>query len=118
MMMLAYSAENMVNGRATYSTLKPDMSSDSPSFKANGTWLVSVRLEITHIMARGQDGKISLRCSCVIISVESVNDPFICRTDKRITANITSYETVWATARRALISVYFEFEAHPDQMME
>lgn len=118
MMMLAYSAKNMVNDRAMYSTLKPDMSSDSPSVKANGAWLVSVRLEITHIMARGQDGKISLRCTCVIINIENVNGPFICRTDKRIIANITSYEIVWATAHRALISVYFEFEAYPDQMME
>ena len=69
-------------------------------------------------MARGQDGKISHMCSCVIISVESVNDMFINRTDKRIIASITSYETVCAIACGVPISVYFEFEAHPDQRME
>ena len=29
--------------------------------------------------------KISHRCSCVIITVESVNDPFISKTENRIT---------------------------------
>lgn len=50
--------------------------------------------------------------------MESANEPFISRTDRRIIANVTSYEIVWATARRAPIRAYFEFEAHPDQRIE
>ena len=58
MMMLAYSAmKNMAKGPAAYSTLKPDTSSDSPSVRSNGARLVSARVEINHIMARGQDGE-------------------------------------------------------------
>lgn len=52
-----YSAiKNSANGPAAYSTLKPDTSSDSPSVKSNGARLVSARVEINHIMARGQVG--------------------------------------------------------------
>ena len=47
-------------------------------------------------MIRGQDWKVNHRCSYVTISTESVNDPFICRSDKIITANVISYEIVWA----------------------
>lgn len=47
-----------------------------------------------------------------------MNEPFISRTDRRMMANVTSYEIVWATARRAPIRAYFEFEAHPDQKIE
>lgn len=49
-----------------------------------------------------------------MIRVDSVNEPFIRRTDKRIMARVTSYEIVWATARRAPIKAYLEFDAHPD----
>lgn len=54
----------------------------------------------------------------MIISVGNVNDPFIRRIDRRIIASVTSYEIVWATARRAPIRAYLEFEAHPDQRIE
>lgn len=53
-----------------------------------------------------------------MISVDRVNDPFISRTDRRIMARVTSYEIVWATARKAPIRAYFEFEAHPDHRIE
>lgn len=36
----------------------------------------------------------------------------------RIRPRLTSYEMVWATARRAPIRAYFEFDAHPDPRME
>ena len=39
-------------------------------------------------------------------------------TERRISPRLTSYEIVWATARRAPISAYFEFDAHPDPRME
>lgn len=37
---------------------------------------------------------------------------------RRINPKLTSYEIVWATARRAPIKAYFEFEAHPEPRME
>ena len=84
-MMLAYSArKNMAKGPAAYSTLKPDTSSDSPSVKSKGARLVSAKVEINHIMASGHDGKISHSCSCVVVRVDRVKDPFIKSTDKRI----------------------------------
>lgn len=39
-------------------------------------------------------------------------------TDNRMMASVTSYEMVCATARRAPIRAYFEFEAQPDHRME
>lgn len=58
--MLAYSAKkNRANGPPAYSTLKPDTNSDSPSVKSKGARLVSARVEIYHIAARGQAGIIS-----------------------------------------------------------
>lgn len=62
--MLVYSAKkNKANGPAAYSTLKPETNSDSPSARSKGARLVSARVEINHIMARGHVGKISQRCS-------------------------------------------------------
>lgn len=64
MIMLAYSArKNRANGPPAYSTLKPETSSDSPSVRSKGARLVSARVEINHIMARGHDGIISHTCS-------------------------------------------------------
>lgn len=118
-MMFAYSAmKNKANGPAAYSTLKPETNSDSPSVRSKGARFVSANVEINHIIARGHAGKINHTCSCVIIKVESVKDPFIKRTDRRMIASVTSYEIVCATARRAPISAYLELEAQPDQRME
>ena len=118
-MMLAYSArKNMVKGPAAYSTLKLVMSSDSPSVKSKGARLVSARVEINHILASGHEGKTSHSCSCVVVRVDRVKDPFIKSTDKRMIASVTSYEIVCATARRAPINAYFELEAQPDHRME
>lgn len=56
--MLAYSAKkNRANGPAAYSTLNPETSSDSPSVRSNGARFVSARVEMNHIMARGQEEK-------------------------------------------------------------
>lgn len=118
-MMFAYSAmKNRANGPAAYSTLKPETSSDSPSVRSKGARFVSANVEINHIIAKGHAGKISHICSCVMIKVERVKDPFIRRTDSRMIASVTSYEIVCATARRAPISAYLELEAQPDQRME
>lgn len=116
--MLAYSArKNSAKGPPAYSTLKPDTSSDSPSVRSKGARLVSASVEMNHIMAKGQDGKINHVYSWVTISVDNVKEPFMSRTDSKIMASVTSYEIVCATARRAPISAYFEFEAHPDHRM-
>ncbi|XDB52006.1 hypothetical protein AB1E18_005556 [Capra hircus] len=115
----AYSAmKNKANGPAAYSTLKPDTSSDSPSVRSNGARFVSASVEMNHIIARGHAGKISHTCSCVIINVERVKDPFISKIDNRIIASVTSYEIVCATARKAPMRAYFELEAQPDQRIE
>lgn len=91
MIMLAYSArKNRANGPAAYSTLNPDTSSDSPSVRSNGARLVSAKVEINHIMARGHAGRTNHRCSCVVISVDRVNEPFISNSERRIMANVTS----------------------------
>jgi hypothetical protein len=91
MIIFAYSAiKNRANGPAAYSTLKPDTSSDSPSVRSNGARFVSASVEINHIIARGHAGKINHTCSCVMISVERVKDPFISRTDSKIIASVTS----------------------------
>lgn len=64
MIMLVYSAmKNKAKGPAAYSTLKPDTSSDSPSVRSKGARFVSARVEINHIMVKGQDGIISHRYS-------------------------------------------------------
>lgn len=49
---------------------------------------ISASVEINHILAPGQDGKISHRCSCKRIMVESVTKPFISRTAKRIAESL------------------------------
>ena len=55
-----YSArKNSANGPPAYSTLNPETSSDSPSVRSKGARFVSARVEMYHIAARGQVGKIN-----------------------------------------------------------
>ena len=94
-MMLAYSAKkNMANGPAAYSTLNPETNSDSPSVKSKGARLVSARVEIYHIMARGHVDTISHIFSCVMRRFFRVNEPLMSMIESRIIANVTSYEMV------------------------
>lgn len=117
--MLVYSAiKNNANGPAAYSTLKPETSSDSPSVRSKGARFVSARVEINHIMAIGQAGIRSQICSCVVINICRENEPLIRSTESRMIAIVTSYEIVWATARRAPNREYFELDAHPDHRIE
>lgn len=91
MMILAYSArKNNAKGPPAYSTLKPETNSDSPSVRSKGARLVSANVEINHIMARGQEGKISQIYSWVTIRVDNVKEPLMSRTDNKIIANVTS----------------------------
>lgn len=90
-MILAYSArKKRAKGPPAYSTLKPDTNSDSPSVKSKGARLVSAKVEINHIMARGHEGIINQIYSCVVINVANVNEPFISRIDRIIMARVTS----------------------------
>lgn len=116
---MAYSArKNNANGPAAYSTLKPETNSDSPSVRSKGARLVSAKVEMNHIIARGQDANSNHACSCVMIKFPKEYEPLINKTDKRIMARVTSYEIVWATARSAPMSAYFELDDHPDHKME
>lgn len=91
MMMLAYSAmKKKAKGPPAYSTLKPETSSDSPSVRSNGARLVSARVEINHIIARGQEGQISHIYSWVTIRVDREYEPLISKTDSRMIAKVTS----------------------------
>lgn len=68
--MLAYSArKKRAKGPPAYSTLKPETSSDSPSVRSKGARLVSASVEIYHIAARGQAGKISQMLSWAVLKV-------------------------------------------------
>lgn len=118
-MMLAYSArKNIANEPAAYSTLNPETNSDSPSVRSKGARLVSARVEIYHIMARGHVDTISHMFSCVMMRFFKVKEPLMSIIESKMIASVTSYEIVWATARRAPIRAYFEFDAQPDHRIE
>lgn len=117
--MLAYSArKKRAKGPPAYSTLKPETSSDSPSVRSKGARLVSAKVEIYHMAARGQAGRISQTLSCAMLKVCKVKPPVKMIMFRRIRPRLTSYEIVWATARRAPMRAYFELEAHPEPKME
>lgn len=104
-MIFIYSAmKNRANGPAAYSTLNPETSSDSPSVRSNGARFVSARVETNHIIANGHVERRSQVFFCVSIKPTKENDPFSSNTDRKMIARVTSYEMVWATARRAPIS--------------
>lgn len=116
---LAYSArKNRANGPPAYSTLKPETSSDSPSVRSKGARLVSAKVEIYHIAARGQAGRASQMASCVVPNACRVKSPEKIINASKIRPRLTSYEIVCATARRAPISAYFEFDAQPEPKIE
>ena len=52
------------------------------------------------------------------MKVCSVKPPVKIIVFSKIKPRLTSYEMVWATARRAPINAYFEFDAHPDPRIE
>ena len=68
--MLAYSArKKRAKGPPAYSTLKPETSSDSPSVRSKGARLVSARVEMYHMAARGQAGMASQMASWAVLKV-------------------------------------------------
>lgn len=89
--MLAYSArKNRANGPPAYSTLKPETNSDSPSVRSNGARFVSARVEMYHIAARGQAGKINQVLSWATEKVWSVKPPVKIIAFNRIKPRLTS----------------------------
>ena len=116
---LEYSArKKSAKGPPAYSTLKPETSSDSPSVKSKGARLVSARVEMYHIAAKGHAGRISQMLSWAILKFCKVKPPVKIMRLKIISPRLTSYEIVWATARRAPTRAYFELEAQPEPRME
>lgn len=89
--MLAYSArKNRAKGPPAYSTLKPETSSDSPSVRSKGARLVSARVEMYHIAARGQAGSRSQMPSWATLKVWRVNPPVKMMMLSRIRPRLTS----------------------------
>lgn len=115
----AYSArKNRAKGPPAYSTLKPETSSDSPSVRSKGARFVSARVEMYHIAANGQAGIISQIASWAMLKVCRVKPPVKMMAFRRMSPRLTSYEMVWATARRAPIRAYLELDAQPEPKIE
>lgn len=117
--MFAYSArKKRAKGPPAYSTLNPETSSDSPSVRSKGARLVSASVEMNHMAARGQAGRMSQTLSCATLNIWRVKPPVKIMMLRRISPRLTSYEMVCATARRAPTRAYFEFDAHPEPRIE
>jgi len=80
--------------------------------------LVSARVEMYHIAARGHAGMASQMLSWAELKVCNEKPPTKMITERRISPRLTSYEIVCATARRAPTRAYLEFEAHPEPRIE
>lgn len=116
--MLMYSAiNNIAKGPLPYSILKPLTSSDSPSAKSKGVRFVSARIEINQTINSGDIGKHSHMIEEDIV-VKRFSVKRIHKGERKISAMLTSYEIVWATARRAPIRAYLELEDHPATNVE
>lgn len=110
-----YSArKNRANIPPVYSTLNPDTNSDSPSVMSNGVRFVSAIVETYHISIIGHDVVIIQVASWVVENSCRVYPPVCEAKHIRIRPSVTSYEMVCATARKAPIREYFEFEDQPD----
>lgn len=89
--MLAYSArKNRAKGPPAYSTLKPETNSDSPSVRSKGARLVSARVEMYHMAAKGHAGANSQMPSWVTLNIERVKPPVKTIVQRRISPNATS----------------------------
>ena len=93
--LIMYSAmKTRANGPAAYLILKPETNSDSPSVRSKGARLVSAKVKINHIIARGQADTRSHSDFCVYNNDWIEKDSFIRSTDSRMIAVVTSYEIV------------------------
>ena len=86
-----YSArKNRAKGPPAYSTLNPETSSDSPSVKSKGARFVSASVEIYHIAAKGQAGKINHVLSWATLKVCKVKPPAKIIIFSKISPRLTS----------------------------
>lgn len=109
---VAYSAKNNIaNNPPPNSTLNPETSSDSPSAKSKGARLVSATVLVNQTIDIGINKNITGNPSLIAWSHEYVDRRKALNKSKR--SILTSYEMVWAEARKAPKKAYFEFEAHP-----
>lgn len=89
--MLAYSArKKRAKGPPAYSTLKPETSSDSPSVRSKGARFVSASVEMYHIAAKGQAGRINQTLSWAVLNVCRVKPPVKIIALRRISPRLTS----------------------------
>lgn len=89
--MLEYSAKKKrAKWPPAYSTLKPETSSDSPSVRSKGARLVSASVEMYHIAANGQAGKINQMLSWAVLKDCRVKPPVRIIAFRRISPRLTS----------------------------
>ena len=93
--------------------LNPETSSDSPSAKSKGVRLVSATALTSQRTPSGGTTR-TLTGATTLVIAAPLKELLKIRTTATITANLTSYERVWATPRNAPIVAYFLFEDHPD----
>jgi len=112
---LAYSAiNNRANPSLPYSILNPDTNSDSPSAKSKGVRFVSAKHETSQIKTIGIN---RVNFHQILFSLIITNRFMLALKVKKnikIKANLTSYDTVCAIARKDPISAYLLFEAQPE----
>ena len=109
--MEAYSAIKInAKGPALYSVLNPDTSSDSPSAKSNGVRFVSAWIVIIQNNAIIGIKKIVGNHTKFFLRENDWNNII---NEIKMRAMDTSYEIVWAIARKAPSRAYLEFDNHP-----
>lgn len=69
---------------------------------------------MNHIMAIGQAGKMNQIFSCAMLRACRLKPPARIITLSSRSPITTSYEIVWATARREPTRAYFELDAQPE----
>ena len=111
---LAYSAKKIkANPAAPYSILNPDTNSDSPSAKSKGARFVSATQVVYQIKETGSIKNPNQIKFCLSLISIKLKLPIINKGNNKMSAILTSYEIVWAIARRLPNKAYLEFEDHP-----
>lgn len=106
------------NPPAPYSVLNPETNSDSPSAKSKGVRLVSAKQDLNHTILNGNAIITNQKFIWYWLNKFKLNPPINITKDNKIKANLTSYEIVWATARRLPKREYLQFEDHPAIIVE
>src|SRR5919107_769067 len=116
---LAYSAmKKKVNFIALYSVWYPAISSDSASGRSKGSRLVSAKPETRKMKNERKSGNTYQSPSCCsLIMADRLTLPDSNNTGIRLIAMGTSYDTIWAQARRPPSSAYLLLEDQPARAM-